>query len=120
MLQHINLYYQQDNNEHMPTNIEREIQQLINDLEQLKIEFNNKSDRITKKLTKLSEKVNRDTQQIQSTDIEVGHIVQITNNYKGTKGITGTVERVTDKQVTLREYHTDKTFTRSKNNVKRL
>ena len=33
----------------MPTNIDEEIQQLINELEELKIEFISKSDQITKK-----------------------------------------------------------------------
>ena len=76
----------------MPNNIDREIQQLINDLEQLKIEFNTKSDIITRKLTKLSNTVKRNTPSTQTTKLEVGHIVEITNNYKGTKGIVGTIE----------------------------
>jgi hypothetical protein len=119
VLQHFNLYYQRKQ-QHMPNNIDREIQQLINDFEQLKIEFNTKSDIITGKLTKLRSKVKRNTPSTPTIDLEAGHIVEITNNYKGTKGIVGTIERVTDKQVTLREYHTNKIYTRSKNNVKRL
>ena len=104
----------------MPTNIDEEIQQLINELEELKIEFISKSNLITKKLTRLSRKVKRNNQTRQSNDIEVGNIVRITNNYKGSKGITGIVERITDKQVILHNENTGETYTRSKNNVEEV
>ena len=104
----------------MPTNIEQEIQQLITELEELKIEFNSKSDNITRKLIRLNRKVKRSKQTENSNELVVGEVVRITNNYKGTRGITGIIERVTDKQVTIKNQDTNRRYTRSKTNVEKV
>ena len=104
----------------MPTNIEQEIQQLITELEELKIEYISKSNKITRKLTRLSRKVKRTNQTEESNKLVVGEIVRITNNYQGSRGITGIIERVTDKQVVIRNQNTHRRYTRSKDNEEQV
>jgi tyrosine-protein phosphatase YwqE len=99
----------------MPTDIDREIQQLITELEELRVEFNNKSNRITRKLNKLSRKVKE--AEVVTDELKLGDTVRITNNYQGDRGITGIIERVTNKQVLLRNQNTKRQYVRSKLNV---
>jgi uncharacterized NAD(P)/FAD-binding protein YdhS len=120
-LQHINLYYQRKRIRSMPTKIDREIQNLINELEDLRIEFNTKSDIITRKLTRLRRQVNKtQKEQFITDELEIGELVRITNSYKGQKGTTGIIERITEKQVTIRNQNSNIRYTRSKKNVEKV
>ena len=93
-----------------------EIEELTQQLEQLRIEFQQRTDRIATRITQLREEnhQNRDTLAERNTrarrparrqplPFDIGNIVRITNNYRYKRGTIGTVVKVTRKQVTLEE-----------------
>jgi hypothetical protein len=88
---------------------QKEIDELTEDLRQLTLQFNKGTTRINNRLARLTNKLNN----TDPNTFSVGDLVEITNNYRGNRGVQGIVTRVTKKQVTLREqrgnnseYHT--------------
>ena len=52
--------------------------------------------------------------------LAVGDRVVVTNNYRGQRGLTGTITRVTARQVHLRLDHQDRVIVKKKENVRRI
>lgn len=93
---------------------DKELQQLISDLEQLKLQVND----ITKRIEELKGKpINKDP--IKSKQLKVGDKVIVTNNYRNRKGITGNIVRVTPAQVRIRPDNGNNEFQVYKQNVKK-
>jgi hypothetical protein len=95
-------------------NYSEQIDKLSEELEQLRLDFNRKSDRIKKSIERLESKLQDDN------TFEIGNHVEITNTYKGLKGTRGFIIKITDKQVVLREESSKRNHTRSKKNIKKV
>lgn len=102
----------------MSNNLDREIQAITDEIQQLTLEFNLRTDRLQRRLTRLQVQ-HSDTTTDNTNQLQLGDIVEITNSYRGKKGVTGTVIHLTKKRVTLRDYH-NQSYTRSYNNVRKV
>lgn len=91
--------------------IRQQIQQISQDLAEL-------SQRL-EDLIIAEEQGNADLQQNEH-DLIVGDRVVITNNYRGQRGLTGRITRVTARQVHLRLDGQDRTLIKRKENVRRI
>jgi hypothetical protein len=83
-------------------------------LEQLCLDFNRRSNQISKSIKQLESKI-----QDENT-FEIGNHIEITNTYKGLKGTRGFIIRVMDEQVILCKESNQWNHTYSKNNIKKV
>jgi hypothetical protein len=72
-------------------NYSEQIDKLTKELEQLRLDFNTKSARISNNIKKLESKINN------SDNFQLGNHVEITNNYKGLRGTRGFITKITSK-----------------------
>ena len=86
----------------------REIRELQQQLEDLTIEFNLWSNTITRRIRRLQESVtdrtdnsDDDDSGLENDTFEIGHIVEITNNYRNNRGLQGIIERITPQRITI-------------------
>jgi hypothetical protein len=101
------------------------LDELTEELRQLRIDFNTKSNRIINDINELREEITEsqedtDTEEEDDFTFELGNYVEITNNYQGLKGTRGFIARITDKQVTLQDERTKYFHKRSKANVRKI
>ena len=100
------------------SNYSEQIERLTDELNQLRIDFTTKSDRINSNINKLRKEIH-DNQET-SNQFELGNHVEITNNYKGLKGTRGFITKITTKQVVIQDEKTRRHHTRSKKNVRKV
>lgn len=95
---------------------QQEIDDLTEDLRVLTLQFTRGTTRINNRLVRLTNQLNN----TEPNTFRVGDTVEITNNYRGNRGVQGIVTKVTKKQVTLREQRGNNTafHTRSYKNVR--
>jgi hypothetical protein len=106
-------------------NYSEQIDRLTEQLHQLRLEFNTKSDRIINEINQLREDISESRQQDDSDDdsdhiFALGNYVEITNNYQGLKGTKGYIAKITEKQVILQDEKTREFHKRSKTNVRKV
>ena len=91
-----------------------ELNRLINDLKNLKVQVND----ITKRIDEL--KGNTNNKKItKNKEFQIGNKVIITNNYRNRKGITGNIIRITPAQVRIKPSNGNAEFQVYKQNIKR-
>jgi preprotein translocase subunit YajC len=92
-----------------------ELNRLINDLENLKIQVKD----ITKRIEDLQGNTNHKKSD-KHRGFEIGDKVIITNNYRNRKGITGNIVRITPAQVKIKPSNGNAEFHVYKQNIKRV
>jgi hypothetical protein len=113
------------NEEDLPT--ERELQDLVDNLNRLQIQVND----VTRRIQNVREQRNRETQDQQvpaqpqnrrnrRRPLQVEDRVVVTNKYKGRQGVTGTVTKVTAAQVRVQPDGGGDSFRIYKANVRLL
>jgi hypothetical protein len=100
------------------TNQQEEINDLIEELHNLRLDFERRSEVISLRLNRLQRRQNPPEIAIprRGNPYSEQDIVRITNNYRNQRGIQGTVIRVTRRQVVLLADNNQR-YTRSYNNV---
>ena len=108
---------------------ESEIETLVQDLEDLRIEFESRSEILQYRLDRLRTRESvssspkpvpiRSSSKQLSNPFSINDVVRITNNYKGLKGTIGRVIKVTAKQVEI-EIDSGATFKKSVTTVEKI
>ena len=104
---------------------DREIEQLTNDLEQLQLQINtvNARLRIIRRNRENTNTTDTDTEAVRADEIgpiAVGDTVQVTNKYKGRRGVVGEVIKLTPTQAVVRPRNGGEDFRMYKANLKKL
>ena len=99
-------------------NLEREIQAITDEIHQLTIEFDRRAKGLQQRLTRLQLFLRTDNTDIKN-HLSLGDTVEIINNYRGRKGTTGIITKLTPKRVTLRDKN-NQSHTRSYANVRKV
>ena len=85
-----------------------------------------RTEEIAEQLQAINEENNTQDQKIQATTtnntktINIGDIVRVTNNYKGNKGVEGTVTRLLTKQAWIAPPNGGKPFRKNKSNLAKI
>jgi hypothetical protein len=100
----------------MNTRRNKRIKEIAKEIEQLSEELN---------ALLISEEENKNTDDNESfnnerSNLEVGNVVEITNNYKNLQGSRGTVIKITKQQVTIRLESINQLVNRKKSNVRKI
>lgn len=74
---------------------------------------------LTERLNQLTTEQNQELEQ-QEEHIQLRDLVEITNNYRGQKGLRGEVIKLTSKQVVIRVENTNKRLVKLKRNVRKV
>ena len=99
-------------------NLEREIQAITDEIQQLTIEFDRRAKGLQQRLTRLQSFLRtEDTDTI--NHFSLGDTVEIINNYRGRKGTIGIITKLTSKRVTFRDKN-NQSHTRSYANVRKV
>lgn len=102
------------------------IDKLEEQLNELRIEFNERSSEISNRINNLRRQsgIPNNHTTTNTTDslhnFQVGDLVQITNNYAGLRGIKGTVIKTTAKFITLRDTRNNKIIKHKYTNIQRI
>ena len=104
---------------------DREIEQLTNDLEQLQLQINTVNARLriirrNRENTNTPDTRTREVQADKIGPIAVGDTVQVTNKYKGRRGVIGEVIKITPTQAVVRPRNGEEDFRKYKANLRRV